>query len=250
MITKLFAYSDDNIDRIYKQIATDIISKGNDINFGDKEEEKFAREIMCTVQIYGKGLRNVLKGKTPKGFGWSGKKVKRLMESFVADAKNPTGFEYTYPELLSRMFGEQIWEAKRTGRHNWYNQTRLAAQYLKIDKEDDIMSNRNVGVLYQPGMHQMKDKPCFNWFQIRYTGKGKGSLRLLFRSHDYGDAIWANLSSVGHGFNELVFKPCGVELEEIIVVSASAHVYDNQSDLVENLTGIKWNKEEIPKGVA
>ena len=249
MITKLFTYSGDNIDKIYKQIATDIISKGNDINFGDKEEEKFAREIMCTVQIHGKGLRNVLKGKTPKGFGWSGKKVKKLMESFVADAKNPTGFEYTYPELLSRMLGFK--KDKFIGNsYAVFDQFEITKNALMIDKINNIMSNRNVGTLYQPGMHQMKDKPCFNWFQIRYTGEGKGSLRLLFRSHDYGDAFWANLSSVGHGFNELVFKPCGVELEEIIVVSASAHVYDNQSDLVENLTGIKWNKEEIPKGVA
>ena len=248
MITKLFAYSDDNIDKIYKQIATDIISKGNDINFGDREEEKFAREIMCTVQIYGKGLRNVLKGKTPKGFGWSGKKVKRLMESFVADAKNPTGFEYTYPELLTNMPG-QTPNGKEYDFHV-FNQIGLAKTQLSADYKADIMSNRNVGTLYQPGMYNMKDKPCFNWFQIRYTGQGKGSLRLLFRSHDYGDALWANLSSIGYGFNELVFKPCGVELEEIIVVSASAHVYNNQSDLVENLTGIKWNKEEIPKGVA
>lgn len=249
MITKLFAYSDDNIDRIYKKIATDIISKGNDINFGDSEEEKFAREIMCTVQIHGKGLRNVLKGKTPKGFGWSGKKVKRLMESFVADAKNPTGFEYTYPELLSKLVGTR--KDKFIGNCiEIYNQFEIAKNALMVDKVNNIMSNRNIGVLYQPEMHNMRDKPCFNWFQIRYTGQGKGSLRLLFRSHDYGDALWANLSSVGHGFNELVFKPCGVELEEVIVVSASAHVYDNQSDLVENLTGIKWNEEEIPKGVA
>ena len=88
MITKLFSYSGDNINKLYKDIASDIITHGQNINFGDKEEEKFAREIMCTVQVYGKGLHNVLKGKTPKGFSWSGKKLKRLMESFVADAKS------------------------------------------------------------------------------------------------------------------------------------------------------------------
>ena len=249
MITKLFTYSGDNIDKIYKQIAADIISKGNNINFGDKEEEKFAREIMCTVQVYGKGLRNVLKGKTPKGFGWSGKKVKKLMESFVTDAKNPNGFEYTYPELLSKMLGFKKDEFIGNS-YEVFNQFKIAKDALMTDKKNGIMSNRNVGTLYQPGMHNMRDKPCFNWFQIRYTGQGKGSLRLLFRSHDYGDALWANLSSISHGFNELVFKPCGVELEEIIVVSASAHVYNNQSDLIENLTGIKWDKEEISKGVA
>ena len=119
-----------------------------------------------------------------------------------------------------------------------------------VDKVNNIMSNRNIGVLYQPEMHNMRDKPCFNWFQIRYTGQGKGSLRLLFRSHDYGDALWANLSSIGYGFDELVFKPCGVELEEIICTSASAHVYENESSMVEKMTGIKWDTIKTTNGMA
>ncbi|MCK4501104.1 hypothetical protein KAU11_11455, partial [Candidatus Babeliales bacterium] len=92
MITPIKLFSGDNIDVLYKDICTSILSDGIDINFGDAEEEKKAREVLAIVQVYGNGLKKVLKGKTPKGFRYSGSMITALMDTFVNEANNPTGF--------------------------------------------------------------------------------------------------------------------------------------------------------------
>ena len=251
MITPIKLFSGDNIDVLYKNICTSILSDGIDINFGDAEEEKKAREVLAIVQVYGSGLRKVLKGKTPKGFRYSGSMITELMKTFVNEANNPTGFDYTYPQIL-RETGTYTFQPG-DNRLDWivniWDQFLIAKQKLAVDKRENIMSNRNVGSLYTPAYSKMRNMPCFNWFQVRYQGNGKASLRLLFRSHDYGDALWANASSIGYGFKKLVFEPARVEMEEMIIISASGHVYEKESQVIEDLTGITWNRDK-PKLVA
>jgi len=255
MITPIKLFSGNNIDKLYKDICTSILSDGIDIDFGDAEEVKKAREVLAIVQVYGNGLRKVLKGKTPKGFRYKGSMITNLMKTFVNEGNSSAGFDYTYPQILretgtytkrsDHIIGDDLYD--------WtldiWNQFIIAQNKLIVDKGTNIMSNRNVGSLYTPAYSRMRNMPCFNWFQVRYQGNGKASLRLLFRSHDYGDALWANASSIGYGFKKLVFDPAGVEMEEIIIISASGHVYEKESQIIEELTGITWNREK-PKLVA
>ncbi|MCK5013799.1 MAG: hypothetical protein KAS66_08255 [Candidatus Omnitrophica bacterium] len=245
-ITKIRVFSGDNLNEVYKNVATNILEGGENIIFGDIDNQKEAREIFAIMQFHGQALKDILKGKVPRGFGYSKSQVKALMKTFVEEAQNPTGFEYTYPEILRSHPGCDTIMRKA----HLYDQIELAYQFLSIDIEDRIKSNRNVGWIGNPGFAFSKDKPCFNWFQLRYMGTRNSlvywkeipmvSLRLLFRSHDYGDGVMANASSIGYGFNELVLKPLGAEMSEIIIISASAHVHKLGSQLIEETFGIKY----------
>ena len=144
------------------------------------------------------------------------------------DQLNPFGFDYTYPEQL-RDF--------QKGFDTRYDQLSLTKGGLQADIEAGTQNNRRVGVLYHPILQDERELPCFNWYQCRYQLNGKVSLRLLFRSHDWGTAVWANMSTGAYVFDELVFKPLGLEIEEITCHSTSAHIYDN--DMPQVISGFE-----------
>ena len=227
-------FSGNNIHKLHKMAVLTIKDTGNPLTFGDISERKYAKEIDGTLQIYGYGISKVLKGQTPRGFLWGGDKVKVLQKQFVDDQLNPFEFNYTYPEQL-RDF--------QKGFKTKFDQLSLTRKGLKVDMEAGILNNRRVGVLYHPILHDERELPCFNWYQCRFQGEGKVSLRMLFRSHDWGTAVWANISTIGYAFNELVFKPLGLEIEEIICHSTSAHIYCN--DLPQVMSGIKTKFERL-----
>lgn len=230
-VTPIEVFSGNNINELHKRAALTIEEKGSSLAFGDASERKYAKEVDGTLQVYGHGIYKILKGHTPKGFLWGGDKVKVLQKQFVDDQLNPFGFDYSYPEQL-RDF--------QKGFDQRYDQLSLTKGGLQADIEANVQNNRRVGVLYHPILHDERELPCFNWYQCRYQGGGKVSLRMLFRSHDWGTGLWANMSTVGYVFDELVFKPLGLEIEELICHSTSAHIYDN--DMPQVMSELKKTK--------
>ena len=255
-ITKFGIFSGDNLNKVYKEAMTHILGDGTDLTFGDRDEVKKAREIFGIMHLYGPALKDVLKGKTPKGFKYSGSQIKALMDTFVSDAINPTGFEYTYPEILRNQPSQGMTDRKKCVNTD---QIILSQNLLRVDIEDRIKSNRNVGWVGNPGFAYSRDKPCFNWYQLRYMGHRKTvlgketpmvSFRMLFRSHDWGDAVMGNASSIGHGFNELVIKPLGGEMLEMIIISSSAHLYEKESQMCEEIFGIPYKRSRGGRGIS
>lgn len=231
-------YAGEDIDRLYRKITEDIVLDGKDITFGYEGNPKKARDIFAVVHIYGKAIKDVLAGKTPMNFRWSGDKIIDYQKCFLVPLDeigvkkgDETDFEYTYIELL-RKFKTPDGDV---------DQMDISRQKLIESIKTGIQSNQNVGVLYNPLYWDSHNPPCFNWYQVRVMEDKKVSLRLLFRSHDYGDAIWANLCGISKAFNELVIKPAGCELEEIILTSSSAHIHENEADLAKQVCGYDWD---------
>ena len=260
MITPVYCFSNDDIDYLHVELMRAIVGKGKDLKFGDKSEVKMARECHFTVQVYGKGIKRLLDGKVPKKVKFKKSMVKRLQQAFLDLETNPNNFVYTYQQLLREwpltgfirgVLGDLTQETVG----QIYDQMKMAKRALEIDVDDDICSNRNVGSMIHPYMNDvfdgvdMKSKPCFNWFQVRYNGNGKVSLRFLFRSHDYVYGIWPNLCSIVYAFYELVIKPCGCEIEEVILTSTSGHAYENDSEEAEAMSSVAWERERtrMPK---
>jgi len=255
-LTEFGIFSGNNLDKVYKEAMTKILKDGSDLTFGDKDEVKEAREIFGIMHLYGNALKDVLKGKTPKGFKYTGSQVRALMDTFVANAINPTGFEYTYPEILRNQPAQGMINREK---HTNMDQIVLSQNLLRTDIMDRIKSNRNVGWIGNPGFTYSRDKPCFNWYQLRYMGHRKTvlgkeipmvSFRMLFRSHDWGDAVMGNASSIGHGFNELVIKPLGGEMLEMIIISSSAHIYEKESQMCEEVFGIPYKRSKEGRGIS
>lgn len=245
-MTKVFNFETDNLNDWYPKVLKTIMLKGEDFNFGDKKEIKWAREVFAVSKFRGGSIHKMLKGKMPGCSMFGDKALKELRMSFISKNPNEKGFDYTYPQLLKEypIYNESSCPPME---RKIYNQFIVAKKLLQFDIEDNILSNRNVGVLYYPSMRNMRSKPCFNWFQVRYMGNKKVSLRLLFRSHDYADGVLPNLGSIPYGFNENVFKPSNCELAELILTSTSAHIYEHSSQQVEKITKEKWERTKITR---
>ena len=238
MVRKIRLFEGSDIDKLYHDITKCIITEGSTLKFGSQREVKYSREIFAVVQLYGKAIDDILAGKTPKDFIWSGQKIKELQRSFIEDVTNPAGFSYTYGELLKNY---------PMGGGKTFNQLHAAKESLGYDIRHDIQSNRNVGVLWNPIFMGNDNCPCFDLYQIRYLGGNKVSLVLFFRSHDYASALYANLCSIAYAFNYFVFAPNLCVIEEIIVISTSGHIYEGDSQLAEELVGIPWDIMEATK---
>ena len=236
MVRKIRLFEGSDIDKLYHDITKCIITEGSTLKFGNQQEIKYAREIFAVVQLYGKAIDDILAGKTPKGYIWSNMKIKQFQQNFIDEVTNPSCFEYTYSELLR---GYPMPDDSK------FNQLYAAKEALAYDVRHDIQGNRNVGVIYNPIFSKIADKPCFNWFQIRYVGNNKVSLVIVFRSHDYGQAIWANMCTIPYAFNYFVFAPNLCVIDEIILISTSGHIYENDSQLAEEVTGIPWEIQNV-----
>jgi thymidylate synthase len=195
---------------------------------------------MAIIQLYGLAVHHVLEGRTPVDFPWQGEKVKELQTSFDKAAMNDryrsaegddTQFDYTYPELLTK---QVFHDPDGQFLVDWRDQMACASEILKTAIDNDLFDTRNVGNLYEPFFVDKENKPCFCLFQVQHTGEGKVTLICYFRSHDYGTAVWANICAISYWFNEKVILPAGGILDEIIIFSASAHVYSD-CDVIDKL---------------
>jgi thymidylate synthase len=253
LITQVICFSGDNIDYLHERLIEAIVDRGRNLKFGSKDKVKMARECHFTVQVFGGGIKKLINGKVPKGVKFKGEMIKEFQNSFMAEDTNPNDYEYSYPQLIKEWpvtpWFDQLYDIGYVTCYTEYDQMDIAKDILMIDKRDDIQSNRNVGSLLHPYMNvevngkTMIDKPCFNWFQVRYNGNNMVSLRFLFRSHDYIGGLWPNLCGLSKAFYELVVKPCGCEIEEIIVTSTSGHVYVSDSQEAELICGIPWDNK-------
>lgn len=235
--TPAFFFKGEDIDTLHKEITSAIVSDGKDIVFG--YEKKHARDTCMTIQIWGKAVKRLLNGSTPKGFPFSGDKLKEFNRQGVMDDPNPFGFVYTYQGLLRKFM------TNSTAIDQLDNIKNRIGEAIYTGVRD----NGSVGVLFHPNMISWQDKPCWNWLQVVYLGDKKLSVRLLFRSHDYGTAMWANLSFILHLLRHFVARPNECEIVEVILFSSSAHIYEGDTDNAEDISGMSWdNKKDVSNG--
>ena len=232
MGTPTFLFQGSNIDKLHGEITRTIVQHGRDIVFGF--ERKKAREIHATVHIYGVAIKRLLNGSTPKKFSWSGVKIKIFMKMGIAANCNQYGHDYTYQQLLR--------EWKSVTDNKVINQLKEMRTLLSDSNWHGVDNNGIIAVLYDPSFIHMVNKPCCNWIQLRMVGEKKVSIRILFRSHDYGSAYWANLAFFLYLIRTFVTDMDGFEIVEVILTSTSAHIYENDQDLASKTTGIPWDK--------
>lgn len=222
-ITPIKFFSCDDITKMNDHVWVTGLMQGKKILFGDKAEPKPATEMFAVLQFYGNATRQFYRGEVPKGWLFKEQAVSEYAK-MLADC-NRGEQPYTYGERLN---------AYDVGGGYLVDQLATSRDKLEEEIESDIQSNRNVGMLWNPVDALLQSPPCFNWYQVRTLEPGSTdvSLRLLFRSHDYGNGYAANLCGITKVFTDKVIEPAGGKLEEIILVSTSGHIYDNDLDMV------------------
>ena len=232
--TPTFLFSGEDVDKLHKDITKTIVEHGNDITFG--YENKHARDTCMTVHIWGNAVKRLMNGSVPKKFMFNGDKLKEFRKQGIAENTNPYGHVYTYQQLLQ--------EFPRDNGVSYTSQLTGLKKDLRKCISNGVLDNGLIGILYSPLMRHWDEKPCFNWMQVRYLGDNKVSLRLLFRSHDYGMAMWANLSFILYMMRHFVTRPCDCEIVEVILFSSSAHIYEGDQDIAVKIAGVPWKQQE------
>jgi thymidylate synthase len=152
----------------------------------------------------------------PKDTAWNEERLEEYAKQLIS-GENVQDFEYTYGQRLRNWNGE-------------VDQIEYVIEKLK----ENPTSRRATAVTWVPPVDtKVSEVPCMivDDFKIR---NGKVHLTTLFRSHDFGGAYPANLYGLSR-LLEYVADRVGVEPGMITTVSISAHVYDHDWDMAENI---------------
>lgn len=217
-------YSSDNIDVLNEKLWRDIYYDGNELLFGDESEPKRAREIFAVVQLYAGALDRLYNGDVPKGWQFKGSAQKVYL--FMIKSSDDISDDDT---------DGQPYNYRQRAKHQ--KQFEDAREALRGSIETGIQTNRICGVIWWPGDLELKSPPCWQWWQLRKSDKNNVSARILFRSHAYDNACFANWGAIIRAIKDEIITPAGGILEELICVSTSAEIEYSNFDMIEAVVG-------------
>lgn len=170
------------------------------------------REYLNLMIIIG----NPYSDRIPGDISWNEERLEEYAKQLIT-GENVQDFEYTYGQRL----------------RNWNEQVDQIA-YV-IDKlKNNPTTRRATAVTWVPTVDTVVDEvPCMIIDDFKIRG-GKVNLTTLFRSHDFAGAYPANLYGLSR-LLEFVAGEVGVEPGMITTVSASAHIYEHDWDMVEGI---------------
>lgn len=198
-------------------------------------------------------------------------RVKAYKQEYKKDFPADT-FDYTYRDRLERGF--QITVPKRLSfirkilnvlsgdttksKQKYINQIDILKEGLQKQIDEQMGSNRNVAVLFNPSHDNFSGKaiPCWNEVLIRWEKEGYCSIHTTFRSHDM--SAWnANMLALTKFIYEEIVKPCGCKILWWSEHNYSLHIYEYDLHIVNemvkvnrnlNLTAIQEKYDNISSG--
>ena len=148
-------------------------------------------------------------------------------------------FDYTYRNRLEHGFvtkgGADV------------NQIYILLKGLQKQIDEQMGSNRNIAVLFNPAIDNFSGKaiPCFNEILVRWEKKGYCSVHTTFRSHDL--SAWnANMLAISEFVNEEIAKPCGCNILYWSEHNYSLHIYEYDLHIHENIKKVSRNPSLYP----
>lgn len=161
-------------------------------------------------------IQDPYKNRIPKDISWNEERLEEYAKQLIT-GENVQEFEYTYGQRL----------------RNWNEEVDQIA-YV-IDKlKGNPTTRRAMAVTWVPTIDTVVDEvPCMIIDDFKIRG-GKVNLTTLFRSHDFAGAYPANLYGLSR-LLEYVAGEVGVKPGIITTISASAHIYEHDWDMVEGI---------------
>jgi len=152
----------------------------------------------------------------PKDISWNEERLEEYAKQLIS-GENVQDFEYTYGQRL----------------RNWNEEIDQIAYVIDKLKQNPT-TRRATAVTWVPTIDTVVDEvPCMIIDDFKIRG-GKVNLTTLFRSHDFAGAYPANLYGLSR-LLEYVADEVGVSPGMITTISASAHIYEHDWDMVEDI---------------
>ena len=160
-------------------------------------------------------------------------RVKAYKAEYKKDFPADT-FDYTYRDRLENGFGDDY--------YNKVNQIDILRNGLQKQIDEQMGSNRNIAVLFNPIIDNFSGKaiPCLNEILIRWEKEGYCSVHTTFRSHDM--SAWnANMLAISEFIYEEIVKPCGCKILYWSEHNYSLHIYEYDLHIVNEMVKISRN---------
>ena len=161
-------------------------------------------------------IQNPYIDRIPKDISWNEERLEEYAKQLIS-GENVQDFEYTYGQRL----------------RNWNEEIDQIAYVIDKLKQNPT-TRRATAVTWIPTIDTVVDEvPCMIIDDFKIRG-GKVNLTTLFRSHDFAGAYPANLYGLSR-LLEYVAGEVGISPGMITTISASAHIYEHDWDMVEDI---------------
>ncbi|MCL7412586.1 MAG: thymidylate synthase [ANME-2 cluster archaeon] len=161
-------------------------------------------------------IQNPYENRIPKDISWNEERLEEYAKQLIT-GENVQEFEYTYGQRL----------------RNWNEEVDQIAYVIEKLKGNPT-TRRATAVTWIPTIDTVVDEvPCMIIDDFKIRG-GKVNLTTLFRSHDFAGAYPANLYGLSR-LLEYIADEVGVKPGMITTISASAHIYEHDWDMVEGI---------------
>lgn len=212
-----------------------------ELRFGGGREIKHALDSQTDIILSKHAIQEVLERKCHPSDPWGTEnKIREYLKEYEKGF-DASVFDYTYRKRLEEGFSSYAYGIH--GKTEYVNQLDALREGLAIQIEEQISSNRNIAVMWNPVM-DIKSKlatPCWNEILVRWESDGWVSIHDLFRSHDLFGAWGANkIATTRMLYNEVV-KPNGCKIKYSSERNFSLHIYRGDMDLALNIKHVFRN---------
>lgn len=172
-------------------------------------------------------------------FGFEEAEVQKYINSFFS-SEQPKELEYTYGTRLFRFAFEYVSEKFGVEMKFFVNQIDRVVEMIKKSP----FSRRVVACLWNPFIDiDSKNPPCLT--QINWNVKNQKLYQTcIIRSHDLFGAYLLNVLAL-RKLQEKICLETGLEPGDLIILSQSAHVYENSWSKVERLLEENYRNREV-----
>ena len=175
-------------------------------------------------------IKNQKSEEVPDSIPLSKEDVAGYIHQMVEDQEYKEGVKYTYGQRIRSWFGN--------------DQLEKVVEKLQgeIDSASAVISLWDSGgnrVGRNPGDsdHDHSGSPCLNHIWFRYIPEKGLTMTAIFRSNDMFSAWLANAYGL-RKLQEIVGERIGMDLGELVIISESAHIYDDCFEEADKLASI------------
>lgn len=219
------------------------------MNFGGGKERKPARDSQCQIILDHNAIRDALEHKVhPSDPFCSKERLEAYIEEYKA-GYDASKFSYTYRNELEKAFEISSRTDNEIDNTIYLNQISKLREGLRKQINENLPSNRNIAILYNPLKWGMDSaSPCWDVLWIRYENTDENdvvwvSVTTFYRSHDLTDAWESNFIAQVTMIQEEILSPLNAKILSWRENNASLHIYLHNIKTANNIKEINVSSE-------
>ena len=211
------------------------------LKFGGGTEVKHALDSQVSIILDNNAINELLSEQWHPSDPFCSKDRVKLYKQEYRKEFDASKFDYTYRDILENGF--VTYPGLIVGSGEPVNQIEVLREGLQKQIDENMGSNRNIAVLFNPVVDNFSGKsiPCFNEILVRWEGNGYCSAHTTFRSHDLATAWNPNMLALADFIDREIAGPCGCKIKYWSEHNYSLHIYEHDLPIVENMIKVPRN---------